>query len=99
MGKRGRGRERERANVPQVNIEVAHAEGSLLGAAALVKPAILYGDKVTIFSPAAAMLRSVEAFAEITEPFDRLQAILDIVQQAPSLAPDLSITPEVLEQL
>jgi len=48
---------------PQVHVKVVHAAGDLRTASGLVKPALLYADKVTIYSPGAWMLRSVDELA------------------------------------
>ena len=71
-----------------MHIEVAHAAGHLRDVAELVTPALLYADRVTIYSPAAWMLRSIEDFTDLPDRRQRFAAILEIVRQAPQLAPD-----------
>jgi hypothetical protein len=58
----------------------------------LLKPALLYGDKVTLYSPTAAMLLSVGQLAELDD--EGLMAFLDEV--APSIGPHV---PMVLAQV
>ncbi|MGI8807466.1 MAG: hypothetical protein ACR2KK_06435 [Acidimicrobiales bacterium] len=65
----------------------------LQGLAALIKPAVLYADRVTIHSPTAALLHGVTEFAELTDPADQLAAILEVARQAPTALP-LDFDPE-----
>lgn len=65
----------------------------------LVKPALLYADKVTIYSPAAWMLKSVDEFAQLSDPRAQVSAMLDLLRNAPALAPDLKIDEGTLRQL
>jgi hypothetical protein len=65
----------------------------LRGLAILIKPAVLYADRVTIHSPTAALLHGVTEFAELTHPADQLAAILEVARQAPTALP-LDFDPE-----
>lgn len=88
VGSRQRRRERERRATlgPPVHVEVV-APVDLKGLASLIKPAVLYADQVTIHSPAAALLHGVTQFAELTEPADQLEALVEVSRQAPSALP------------
>lgn len=68
---------------PRIDIDVI-APVDLRGLATLIKPAVLYGDRVRIHSPAAALLHGVTQFADLTDPADQLAAIVQVAQQAPS---------------
>jgi hypothetical protein len=92
MSKRGRRQNLEKARqraAPQVHVRVACADTDLRAAAALVKPAILYADRVTVYSPAAWMLTSVAEFAAMTDPRKQAATMLEIIRDAPSLAPEI----------
>lgn len=80
-------------------MKVVHAEGNLLQAAMLVKPALLYADKVTIYSPAAWMLKSFDEFAQLSDPRAQVSAMLDVLRNVPALAPDLKMDEGTLSQL
>jgi hypothetical protein len=83
-------RQRQKAAGPEIHIEIAHAGGDLRNIGALVLPAMLYADRVTVYSPAAWMLRSIEGFASIKNRADRFRAVLEIISQVPEFA-----TPEL----
>jgi hypothetical protein len=99
VGSRARRRDRDRraAGGPQVHVKVI-APVDLGGLAALVKPAVLYADSVTIHSPSAALLHGVIQFAELTHPADQLHAILEVARQAPN-ALKLDFDPEAAAKL
>jgi hypothetical protein len=96
-------RQRQRENKarrlagPDLHVKVAHAGGDLRSAADLVKPAILYADKVTIYSPAASLLRSVEGLAQVTDPVERAAFLVQLMDQVPGIAGDLEVPPEFLD--
>lgn len=97
MGKRGRRRERECRETlgPPVNVEVI-APVDLKGLAALIKPALLYADRVVVHSPAASLLHGVTQFTEFSEPVDQLAAIVTVARQVPSVLP-LNFDPAAIE--
>lgn len=84
---------------PKVHVKVAVAETDLRTAANLVKPALLYADYVTIYSPAASMMDSISRFGHLTDPRQRLAAALNLVEDVPQFAAELNAPPETLEQL
>lgn len=88
MGKRGRRRERERREAlgPPVNVDVI-APVDVKGLAVLIKPALLYADRVTIHSPVASLLHGVTQFTDLAEPADQLAAIVAVAHQAPTALP------------
>ena len=88
MGSRSRRRERERlaALGPPVHINVI-APVDLAGLADLIKPAVLYADRVTIYSPTAALLHGVTQFGDLTHPADQLVAIVELASLVPSALP------------
>ena len=75
----------------------------LESAAELVKPALLYADTVTIYSPATSMLRAARSFASITDPQAQLLVTIAVFEAAPGIAPeagvDLDALPELRRQL
>lgn len=87
---------RSRGSVgPDLHVKVAHASADLGAASSLVKPAILYADKVTVYSPAASLLRSVEGLAEIKGPGDRVAFIMHLMEQVPELRRDHDLSPDL----
>lgn len=74
-------------------MQIAHGGSDLAEAARLAKPAILYADRVTIYSPAASLLRSVEEMASVTDPATRAAIVLQIAEAVPSLGWDLNVDP------
>ena len=65
----------------------------------LVKPAVLYADRVTIYSPAATMLTAVTEFAALTDPGERVASTLRIIRQVPEFAGQLDVPAETLDQI
>lgn len=84
---------------PTVHVEVVHLGGKLDGVDLLVKPALLYADRVTVYSPVAQMFRSVEGLASISDPRQQIEAILQISSGVPPLESPLDADPQTLSQL
>lgn len=86
-----------------VNITMSHGDMELESAANLVKPALLYADTVTIYSPATTMLQAARSFASITDVQEQLLATMEVFEGAPGLAPnagvDLNALPGIRQQL
>lgn len=80
-------------------MQVALADTDLRVAGRLVKPALLYADRVTIHSPAASMMSAFVDLASITDPRQQLLVTLEIVREMPQLASQLNVPSETLEQL
>jgi hypothetical protein len=107
LGKRGRRRERERHGIASapggLDITVSHADMRLDSAAELIKPAVLYADTVTIYSPATSMLQSARSFSRITDPREQILAVMEVYEAAPGLAPaggvELAALPAIRRQL
>jgi hypothetical protein len=78
---------------------VAVADTDLRAAARLVKPALLYADRVTIYSPAASMMSAVAELGGVTDPRQQLLLTLEIVKEVPQLAAQLDAPDETLDQL
>lgn len=78
---------------------MASADSDLRAALMLVKPAVLYADRVTIYSPAATMLTAVTEFAALTDPRERVVSTLRIIRQVPELAGQLDVPTETLDQM
>jgi len=106
MGKRSRKRNRgagkppstpDREARPLVHVRVALADMDLAAAAPLIKPAILYADKVTVYSPAATMLRHVHEFAGLSDPREQVLAMLEIARDVPTLRNQLGVDDATLE--
>ena len=70
----------------------------LAAAAPLIKPAILYADKVTIYSPAAAMLHHVHEFANLTDPRQQMLAMLELIREVPSMRSQFKVDEASLDQ-
>jgi hypothetical protein len=60
MGRRSGQQNRNAKRVPHAHVKIATADMDLHKAGALIKPAILYADQVTIFSPAASMAAAIQ---------------------------------------
>jgi hypothetical protein len=87
------------AAAPKVHVQVALADTDLRVAGRLVKPALLYADRVTIYSPAASMMSAVADLASIGDPRQQLLVTLEIVKEVPQLASQLDVPSETLDQL
>jgi hypothetical protein len=70
--------------VPLVHVKIAHVERDLGAATALIKPAVLYADRVTLYSPVASLLTSVAGLEKVEGSRARVLAILDVVEEVPS---------------
>lgn len=99
VGSRSKRRDRERqaAMGPPVHLNVV-APVDLGGLSDLIKPALLYADRVTVYSPVAALFHGVTQFAELTDPADQLSAIVEVSRQAPSALP-MNIDPDTVRSL
>lgn len=54
-------------------------------ASALIKPAILYADRVTLYSPAASMLQALHELEGVTDSQGQLATILELARTVPAL--------------
>lgn len=98
--KKQRKQQKPRADTrPLVHAKVAYVERDLAGASALVKPAVLYADHVTIYSPVASLVRSVYELRSIKKDHRRALVALDLIRSVPSLAGQLDADAATLEQL
>jgi hypothetical protein len=98
--KKERKQQQPRADTrPLVHAKVAYVERDLAGASALVKPALLYADHVTIYSPVASLVRSVYELRSIKKDHRRALVALDLIRSVPSLAGQLDVDAATLEQL
>src|SRR4051812_17476518 len=79
----------------RIAIMTAPSEGiSLASEIRLLKPALLYADHVTLYSPAATLLQSTAAVGLSTD------ATLELMRQvAPQLDPNVTRSLEVYDQL
>lgn len=93
MGKRGRKRERERVGTmgPAVNVKVIYASMDMRALGALLKPAILYGDTVTVYSPAAFLLGKVDDLSRVTSPADQFALVLELSREVPTALPNFAV--------
>ena len=82
---------------PKVHASVVAANMDLTAANRLVRPALLYADSVTVYSPAASLITSVSTLAAITSPADRLSIIFELAKTVPGLGAQINATPEQLE--
>lgn len=97
--RRGRAGPPPSAAAPKVHVEVALADTDLRVAGRLVKPALLYADRVTVYSPAASMMTAFADLAGVTDPRQQLLVTLEIVKEVPQLASQVNVPSETLEQL
>jgi hypothetical protein len=96
--RKSRSRGKAPAPQPQVHVKVALAEKDFREATALIKPAVLYADRVTIYSPFAALLSAAMNLGTLPDRREQLDAILEIVDKVPSLGRQLQMPPEQLRQ-
>ena len=87
------------AAAPKVHVKIALANMDLRNAGRLVKPALLYADRVTVYSPAAWMMGAVAELVKLSDPRDQLLTTIAIVKDVPQLAGQLNVPPETLDQL
>lgn len=96
-----RGRERRRPLEdagPTVHVKIAHAASHLDAVTSLAKASVLYADKVTVYSPVASMLRSVDELAKLDDPRQQVLTTLSIVQSIPSMSSEINIDEQTLQQ-
>lgn len=84
---------------PKVHVKVVLADSDLKRAAQLVKPALLYADRVTVYSPAASLMKAFTDLERIKDPQKQIIQMLQIVQNVPQLASELNAPPETLAML
>jgi hypothetical protein len=84
---------------PKIHVKVAVADTDLRGATRLVKPALLYADRVTIYSPAASMMNAAVSLGAVTDPRHQTQLLLAMLQEVPELATRLDLRHEAVSQL
>lgn len=82
---------------PKVRVKVAFADTDLDDATRLVKPAILYADSVTLFSPIASMINELAGLAQLSNPSDQMAVMLQLIQAVPSLGQGAGISPDALQ--
>lgn len=97
--RRGRAGPPPNAAAPKVHIKVAVADMDLRSAARLVKPALLYADRVTVYSPAASMMSAIADIGVVNDPRQQVHLIIEIIKHVPQLAGQLNVSGETLEQL
>lgn len=97
--KRGRKKRKAPASGPSVHVKLAYVDTDLHGASSLAKPALLYADRVTIYSPAASMLTAARNLASISEPRAQALAAMELIEEVPSLSEQLKVDPSVLQNL
>lgn len=104
MGKRSKSRNGRRKAPkiqpgPSLHAKVVAAGGDLSAAMQLVKPGLLYADRVTILSPTAWMLNDVTKLADVDDPVQQVEIMLSIMEQVPELAGQVEIPPQLRESL
>lgn len=82
---------------PKVRASVVAADMDLKAANRLVRPALLYADSVTLYSPAASLITSVSTLGSVTSSTDRLAIIFELAKSVPMLGERLNATPEQME--
>jgi hypothetical protein len=84
---------------PDVHIKVAHASNDFHAATNLVKAAVLYGDRVTLYSPTAEIIRAFDAFDQTKSPREKVELFRAITFGVPSFRAGMSVSDESLEQM
>lgn len=82
---------------PKVRVKVAVADSDLDAATRLVKPALLYADSVTLYSPAASMVNELAGLTRLSTPQEQLAVTLQLVQAVPALAEQSGLSADMLE--
>jgi hypothetical protein len=77
-------------------VKLALADADLRHAAPLVKPALLYADDVTIYSPTATIANAVRELVAVSDPINRLRVVLEIVRNVPQLREQIGGQDEAL---
>lgn len=104
MGKRARSRNGRRKapklqSGPLLHVKVVLAGGELSAAMPLVKPALLYADRVTVLSPVAWMLNDVTKLADVEDPVQQVEIMLSIMEQVPELTGQVKVPPNLRDLL
>lgn len=89
VGKRGRRRARDRG--PDLHVKVLYAATDLRDIAPLLKPAVLYGDRVTVYSPAAFLVDAAAQFSELKTPLEQFDAIRELSEHVPTALPQIDM--------
>jgi len=84
---------------PKVRVKVSVADADLDAATRLVKPALLYADSVTLYSPAASMVNELAGLTRLSTPQEQLAVTLQLIQAVPALAEQAGLSDEVLRQV
>lgn len=84
---------------PKVHVKVAVADSDLRAAALLLKPAILYADTVTIYSPAATMVSAIQQLGRVTDPRQQMALTWSLIEGVPHLRDQVDLDESTLEQL
>jgi hypothetical protein len=83
----------------KVHAKIVTGATDLATTVAMVKPAILYADEVTLHSPVASMVQGVRELETVTDPREQMLAALSICQAVPHFANQLNLDATTLEQL
>jgi hypothetical protein len=98
----GRGRKKRTGRAtpaPRVHVKVALADTDLRAAADLIKPAVLYADGVTVYSPAASMLTAIADVSRLRNPREQMSLIVSLVREVPQLREQLGVSDDLVEQM
>lgn len=79
-----------------MHVQVLHAESDLHGIFEVVRPALLYADRVTIHSPAAWLLRSIADLGAVTDPYERFLVTAHLARSVPTLGGNLTVNEETI---
>lgn len=84
---------------PKVHVKVAIANSDMRAAAALIKPAILYADTVTIYSPAASMITAIRELRKVTDTRDQIRFVATLIEGVPELRRQLDVDDSTIQQM
>lgn len=98
MGKGRRNRERRtrEAASPVVRARVVLGDVDLAEAVNVIRPALLYADRVTVHAPAASLLLALGSLEEITDPLEQLEFVVSTSQAHPEVVGELGISSQDL---
>jgi hypothetical protein len=82
-----------------VHVKVALADNDLRSAADLIKPAILYADDVTVYSPAASMLSAIRDMSRVQDPREQIALTITLAREVPQLRDQIGVPDDVLDQM
>lgn len=91
-GRRNRARRAREAASPVVRARAFLGDVDLPEAVNVIRPALLYADRVTVRAPAASLLLALGSLEEITDPLEQLEFLAYTSQAHPEVVGELAIS-------